>query len=220
MKLKKVIGRFFEGALAWVFIIVILPLLLLMLIGSIIYTPVDYIIFKRSAYQKDFPRKYKWLCGTHINNRLYTIIKKNCLPITYLRDPEDYEMSGDFIYKDTLLNFSEPFFYDKKREAWLFWPGGEGGDETDEDANENEGYSEDSTDDCLVWQDSVEIIMDMLRERHPDVSCSKVIFFYEEKMAKDLYGKAALEKLRQNEAFVVYENRRLKETLLDYIKEN
>ena len=39
-------------------------------------------------------------------------------------------------------------------------------------------------------------------------------------MAKDLYGKAALEKLRQNEAFVVYENRRLKETLLDYIKEN
>ena len=90
MKPKKVIGRFFEGALAWIFIIVILPLLLLMLIGAIIYTPVDYIIFKRSAYQKDFPRKYKWLCGTHINNRLYTVIKENRLPITYLRDPDAY----------------------------------------------------------------------------------------------------------------------------------
>ena len=218
MKPKKVIGRFFEGALAWIFIIVILPLLLLMLIGAIIYTPVDYIIFKRSAYQKDFPRKYKWLCGTHINNRLYTVIKENRLPITYLRDPDDYEMSGDFIYGDTLLNFSEPFFYDKKREAWLFWPGGGDGEETD--AEEDEGYSEDSTEDCLEWHDSVELIIDMLRQRHPGVSCSKVVFFYEEKMARDLYGKSALEKLRENGTFVVYEKRRLKETLLDYIKEN
>ena len=126
MKLKNVISNIFPNILGCILIIVFLPFILLLLIGCILYTPIDYIKFKRSAYQKDFPRKYKWLCGRHVDNDIYTIIKENDLPISYLRFYDDYELSGDFLYKDIALNFSQPFFFDDKKEEWLFWPHNDG----------------------------------------------------------------------------------------------
>ena len=94
MKLKNVISNITLNAILCFLLIFFLPFLLLVLVVCILYTPIDYIKFKRSAYQKDFPRKYKWLCGRHVDNRIYTIIKENDLPISYLRFYDDYESWG------------------------------------------------------------------------------------------------------------------------------
>ena len=201
MKLKNVISNISPNILVCIFIIVFLPFILLLLIGCILYTPIDYIKFKRSAYQKDFPRKYKWLCGRHADNDIYTIIKENDLPISYLRFYDDYELSGDFLYKDIALNFSQPFFFDDKKEEWLFWPHNDGDNET-EDAEDVE--IEDNTDDCLTEAESREYILGQFKEQYPNVACTQMVFFYEIKFVKSVYGALALKKMQQNDSFILY----------------
>ena len=214
MKLKDVSKNNGSTVFACVLIIVFLPLCLLLLVGAILYTPIDYIKFKRSAYQKDFPRKYKWLCGRHVDNKVYSIIKENNLPISYLRFYEDYELSGDFLYKDTVLNFSQPFFFDEKKEEWLFWPHNKDENEVEDDEDDE---VEDNTDDCLSEEESRKYILEQFNERYPDIVCTKIAFFYEDKYVKGVYGKLALEKMNQNNAFIVFQKGKLKETIQNYI---
>ena len=51
--------------------VVVLPILL---VAMVIYLPIEYIRFKRSRYQKDFPRKASSGCGPHVDNTVYTIV--------------------------------------------------------------------------------------------------------------------------------------------------
>ncbi len=214
MKLKDVSENIGFTVLLCVLTIVFFPLGLLLLVGAVLYTPIDYIKFKRSAYQKDFPRKYKWLCGRHVDNTVYSIIKENNLPISYLRFYEDYEFSGDFLYKDTVLNFSPHFFFDEKKEEWLFWPHNDGDNETEDT---EEGEFEDNTDDCLSEEESRKYILEQFNERYPDIVCTKIAFFYEDKYVKGVYGKLALEKMKQNNAFIVFQKGKLKEAIQEFI---
>ena len=79
MKFKHWLNSIGSSIFAYILIIIFLPICLLLFIGAILYTPIDFIKFKRSTYQKDFPRKYKWLCGRHTDNGIYTTIKENTL---------------------------------------------------------------------------------------------------------------------------------------------
>lgn len=170
--------------------------------------------FKRSAYQKDYPRKYKWLCGRHIDNDIYTIIKENDLPISYLRFYDDYELSGDFLYKNIALNFSQPFFYDDKKEAWLFWPANDDGC----DVEDREGDEfEDNVDDCMTEEESQEYILRQFNEHYPSIACTQIVFFYENKFVKSVYGELALEKMKQNNSFILYQKGKLKEAIEEFI---
>ena len=214
MKLKDVSENIGSTVFVCVLIIVFLPLCLLLLVGAILYTPIDYIKFKQSAYQKDFPRKYKWLCGRHVDNMVYSVIKENNLPISYLRFYEDYELSGDFLYKDTVLNFSQPFFFDEKKEEWLFWPHNDGDNETEDT---EEGEFEDNTDDCLSEEESRKYILEQFNERYPSVACTQMVFFYENKFVKSGYGDLALEKMQQNDSFILYKRGKLKEAIQEFI---
>ena len=214
MKLKNVISNIFPNILVSILIIVFLPFILLLLIGCILYTPIDYIKFKRSAYRKDFPRKYKWLCGRHVDNRIYTIIKENNFPISYLRFYDDYELAGDFLYKDIALNFSQPFFFDDKREEWLFWPHNDGDNEAE---NAENVEIEDNTDDCLTEAESREYILGQFKEQYPNVACTQMVFFYENKFVKSVYGDLALKKMQQNDSFILYQKGKLKEAIEEFI---
>ena len=213
MKPKNIISNIAPNILVCVLLIIFLPFCLLLLIGYVLYTPIDYIKFKRSAYQKDFPRKYKWLCGRHVDNRIYTIIKENDLPISYLRSYDDYELAGNFLYKDIALEFSQPFFFDDKKEEWLFWPHNDGD-------NEAENVEiEDNTDDCLTEAESREYILGQFKEQYPNVACTQMVFFYENKFVKSVYGDLALKKMQQNDSFILYQKGKLKEAIQEFISE-
>ena len=214
MKLKNVISNMTSNVLVCILLIIFLPFCFLLLIGYILYTPIDYIKFKRSAYQKDFPRKYKWLCGKHVDNDIYTIVKENSLPISYLRFYDDYELSGDFLYKDIALNFSQPFFYDDKKESWLFWPGNNDGCEVEET---EDSEFEDNTDDCMTEEESREYILGEFNEHYPGVACTKMVFFYENKFVKSVYGEMALKKMQQKNSFILYNRGELKEAIEEFI---
>ena len=214
MKLKNIISNITPNILVCVLLVIFLPFCLLLPVGYLLYTPIDYIKFKHSTYQKDFPRKYKWLCGRHVDNRIYTIIKENALPISYLRFYDDYELSGDFLYKDIALNFSQPFFFDDKKEEWLFWPHNDGNNET-EDAEDVE--IEDNTDDCLTEAESIEYILGQFKNQYPNVACTQMVFFYEIKFVKSVYGALALEKMQQNDSFILYQKGKLKEAIEELI---
>ena len=216
MKSKNVIGNIFSTILVFILLVIFLPFCLLLLIGYILYTPIDYIKFKRSAYQKGFPRKYKWLCGRHVDNRIYTIIKENNFPISYLRFYDDYELAGDFLYKDIALNFSQPFFFDDKREEWLFWPHTDTRNET-EDTEDAE--FEDNTDNCMTEEESREYILGQFKEQYPNVACTQMVFFYENKFVKSVYGDLALKKMQQNDSFILYQKGKLKEAIQEFISE-
>ena len=213
MKPKNIISNIAPNILVCVLLIIFLPFCLLLLIGYVLYTPIDYIKFKRSAYQKDFPRKYKWLRGRHVDNRIYTIIKENNFPISYLRFYDDYELAGDFLYKDIALNFSQPFFFDDKREEWLFWSHNDG----DNEAEDVE--IEDNTDDCLTEAESREYILGQFKEQYPNIACTQMVFFYENKFVKSVYGDLALKKMQQNDSFILYQKGKLKEAIQEFISE-
>ena len=217
MKTEKQRAGIGSGIIVLLVITAFLPLCLLLFVGTVLYTPIDYIKFKRSAYQKDFPRKYTWLCGRHTDNAVYTVIKENKLPVTYLKFNGDYALSGDFVYGNTVLNFSQPFFYDGKKEAWLFWPHSENGNEAED---EEDAEDDESTDDCLTEEESREYILNQFRARNPDISIAKAVYFYEYEFVKKVYGEAALEKMQQNAAFVIYRKRTLAEAIQGFIRQN
>ena len=214
MKLKNVISNITLNAILCFLLIIFLPFILLVLVVCILYTPIDYIIFKRSAYQKDFPRKYKWLCGRHVDNRIYTIIKENDLPISYLRFYDDYESAGDFLYKDIALNFSQPFFFDDEKEEWLFWSDNDGDNGTEDAEDAETDYN---TDDCLTEAEASEHILGQFKEQYPNVACTQTVFFYENKFVKRVYGDLALKKMQQNDSFILYQKGKLKETIEEFI---
>ena len=82
----------------------------------------NYYRYRHSQYQKDFPHKFNLLDPFHIDNIPYSIIKENELPIQYIKWSEEYDMYGYFIYKDILLDFTEPFFFDAETNTFTFNP--------------------------------------------------------------------------------------------------
>ena len=219
MKIKY---RISEGIVCVIFTVVLLlmiPLLLLWLLWELIYTPVGYIKFKRSLHQKDFPRKYQWMRRPHVDNDVYTVIKEHGLPIAYFKCPEDDELPGYFLYQDMFFCFSEPFFFDKQRELWLFWPHSR--DENDEEHEEPFDSDEaENTEDCLTVEQTKAYCIEELRARIPDCICNDVVFFYQSKATEKLYGAAAVEQMRAMEGFVLYKKGELQEALTAYIEQH
>lgn len=103
-------------------IIFVLPIALIYLLFKLFATLFDYIKYKCSQYQRDFPQKYSWLSVPHFDNAVYTAIKENNLPVEYIKRSGDYNLCGYFVYKDILLDFTEPFFFDKEEKIFLRLP--------------------------------------------------------------------------------------------------
>lgn len=218
MKIKDCIKAFFCYLMACLVILVILlPVLLVWFLFKILATPFEYIKFKRSRYQRDFPQKYKWLSEPHIDNKFYTAVKENDLPIEYIKWEEEYSSSGYFLYKDTLLEFHEPLFFDKKRGLWLFWPHENAVEDMREDGEQNEDIDYDNTDDCLTVEEAKEYFLEQFRNNVAGRACNRVVFFYARENVKKQYGNAALDAMRELEDFVIYEKNAPGKVLRQYV---
>ena len=201
-----------------IIVIVFLLFLLLYLLINLFIMPYDYMRYKRSRYQQDFPHKYEWLSGPHTDNAPYSAIKENNLPIEYIKFPEDYDLAGYFIYKDFLLDFNEPFFYDKKRRLWLFWPGPKDAEIALDDEERLEDIDSDNTDDCLTVEDTTSYILDTFYNTVPGRKCNRVIFFYNRQNAEKFYGTGAAERMNNLDCFVVYEKGQLPSAIKAFIE--
>lgn len=217
--IKQRLGAMASTLLMWVVALLCLPLMILILVGQVLYTPIEYVKFKKSRYQQDFPRKYSLWCGVHLDNEVYTIVKENDLPVEYIKWSEDYGLHGYFVSGDVLLNFTEPFFFDEQKKTWLLWPGNaENANDEAEDVDV-EHVGEDDTDDCLTVEEAKVFLLDCFRTDVGDRACCRVAVFYERKKAEKNYGKEAVEKMKATEDFVVYERGELLQAIQSVIGE-
>ena len=198
--------------------IIALPIFLLYFLIKLLITPYDYIKYKNSLYQKDFPKKYTWLSTPHMDNEAYTAIKENGLPVEYIKWRDDYDQSGYFIYKNSLLVFDEPLFFDKKKGIYLCWIRDD--EEEEQPETEEENVDEDNTDDCLTVEETIKHI---LWEFHNNVSgymCNRVVFFYKQEKVEEHYEKGGLEKMLALDDFVVYKKGQLAKAIQNFIENN
>lgn len=199
------------SALSYVFMTLVLiiatPFLLLWLVLEIIYSPLRYYKVKKSLYYKDFPYKYEWLDSTHCDNEAYTIVKNNDLPINYFKFGEKYDWRGTFLFKDVILDFSQPFLYDDESDCWCVYP-------DDEDTEETETNYLDS---CLTVEGWKKSRIESFQNSAPDHPCNQIVFFYNINRTKRFYGENALNKLTEDNDFILYEKGNLEEAIIKYI---
>ncbi|MBQ8620961.1 MAG: hypothetical protein IJ422_01470 [Oscillospiraceae bacterium] len=102
--------------------VLLIPVMLLVLLGFLLYTPFDYIAYKRSSYCRDFGVKYRWLLGLSPNCRLYDAIQKMDLPIEYLPVPDEaWANAFGYFYHQGILILPDvaQLGYDRDANAWI-----------------------------------------------------------------------------------------------------
>ena len=199
-----------------IFLPFLLLFLLLYLLFKLLWTPFDYIKYKKSRYQKDFPHKYTWLREPHTDNAPYTAIKENALPVEYIKWSEDYNLSGYFVYKDILLDFTEPLFFDEEGKISLRLPDENESEETTDD----ETSEEKNSDKCLTVEETKELILDSFRNSVPGRECHRIVFFYSRKDVLRDYTEEGLNTMRELDDFIIYEKRELAKVIKDFIENN
>ena len=195
------------------FLIIILPIALLVLLWKFFAAPFDYIKYKRSRYQQDFPHKYSWLRATHVDNEAYTAIKENSLPVEYIKWSEDYNFFGYFVYKDMLLDFTEPFCFDEEEKLFF--------DSIDKNEMANdETEDDDNGDKRLTVEETKELILGRFCDNIPGRECNRIVFFYSGKNAKREYTEEGLEIMRTLDDFIIYEKGELSKAIKDFTDNN
>lgn len=207
MKIKDYFGSILAYFAFTVFFIIFLPFLLLFLIYKFIMTPFDYAKYKRSRYQKDFPKKYTWLSEPHFDNEPYTAIKENDFPVEYIKWSEEYGFCGYFVYKDILLDFTEPFFFDDEKKL-LFYMADTKHPEEDE---EGERFTVEEAKGFILGDFSTNV---------PNRECKKVVFFYQRKNAERDYKKEGLRAMLELDDFIIYEKGELAGAIGEFIRNN
>ena len=213
VKIKQRLGDFASWLLMVVCLIIMTPILLVGLVCYLLYTPIDYIRFKSSRYRKDFPGKYTWLCGKHLDNLVYTIVKKNDLPVSYYQNQDDKELRGYFIFRQTWLCFHNPFFFDAEKKEWLLWLG-----PAHEDAVEDGEVEEDDADSCVTVEEWIAEAVENAMRCVPGEQCKNVVFFCERKKQEKNYGIEAVDQMKAMDCFVVYEKGELEQAIINYVR--
>lgn len=207
-------------------VILCIPLMLLYLLFKLLATPFDYAKYKRSRYQKDFPHKYAWLRDPHIDNEPYTAIKENDFPVEYIKWSDDYDFAGYFVYKDVLLDFTEPFFFDEEQKLFLCLPEDKEAeevsynDEGEDAACKSADGKGDGNDARLTVEGVKELIFDGFRVSVPNRECNKIVFFYSHRNAKRNFGEEGLNVMRGLDGFIIYEKGELAKAIKEFIDNN
>lgn len=124
--MKKFFSRGFKNLSSefwtWFWGVILLVPIVLIVIGLVLYIPIDYIKYKRSFYYKQLGEKYSLYKGNNLDVVFYNTVLKNNLPIQYIPTTEvsDREF-GWFVYGNTLIIpscFSFCFNDDKKQ--WVY----------------------------------------------------------------------------------------------------
>jgi hypothetical protein len=212
MKFKDTFGSQLLAGIVLIFIFAILiPVGLFLLIFKFITMPFNYYRYRHSQYQKDFPHKFNFLDPFHIDHIPYSIIKENELPIQYIKWSKEYDLYGYFIYKDILLDFTEPFFFDPETNTFTFYPEKEVKEKIKDDNNQDI----DDVENCLSVEETKTFVLNNFHNNIKERECKQVVFFYSQKNLEKARGKIALNRMSALNDFVVYK----KDTLLQALKE-
>ena len=214
MKFKNTFWSQLLAGIVLIFIFAILiPVGLFFLIFKFITMPFNYYKYKHSQYQKDFPHKFNFLDPFHIDNIPYSIIKEKQLPIQYIKWSEEYNMHGYFIYKDILLDFTEPFFFDPETNTFTFNPEEEVEEKNEDDNNQDN----DDAEKCLSVEETKTFVLNDVHENIQGCECKKVVFLYSQEKLEKAHGKMALEKMGELNDFIVYRKDNLHQVLKEFI---
>ena len=177
--------------------------------------PFNYYKYRHSQYQKDFPHKFNFLDPFHVDNIPYSIIKENELPIEYIKWSKEYNMYGYFIYKDILLDFTEPFFFDPETKTFTFNPEEEVAEGKEDDNNQDI----DDVENCLSVEETKDF---MLNDFHNNIKkqreCKQVVFFYSQEKLEKSHGEIALKKMSELNDFIVYKKDNLHQVLKEFVE--
>lgn len=223
MKIKVSVAEKILPLFCIVAFIIFLPFFLLYLLFKLLWTPFGYIKYKKSWYQKDFPHKYTWLREPHTDNAPYAAIKENALPVEYIKWSEDYNLSGYFVYKDILLDFTEPFFFDEEKKLFLCLPDSKDAEEVsydESDDSQNTKLDEDNTDQCLTVDGMKELILGQFHYNVPNRECKRIVFFCSRKNAERDYKEEGLNVMRGLDDFIIYEKGELAKVIKKFIDSN
>ena len=191
-------------------LILLIPFLMLYCVFKLLWMPVTYIKTRRSAYHQDFPCKFPALGELHTDSKPYEVIKKNNLPVAYVKNQGDYSLCGYFIYKDALLCFHEPLICDAKKGIWYSWM------KADKDpgaTKRNEEYAAD----CLTVEAVAEDLLQELEAAHTQYTCNRVVFFFARKSAEGSYTQSSADAMRRLDNFVIYEKRELAKAIREFV---
>ncbi len=200
-------GKKASSVWAVMFLIFLLPGGFFILCGVLLLEPLRYIRLRRSLYYKDFPTRYKFPCEMHADSLPYSIVKEKGLPICYRKHPRNHELDGFFTYGNTLLNFSEPFIYDKEQDCWLtyFEYAEQIGGDTDTDPTAADGVPYDVETEAL----------EDLHCTFPEVHCDRVVWFVRSDKIKNAHAR---ELLAGRNDVVLYTKKTLEDTLRNWMQ--
>ena len=193
---------------------ILIPVGLFILIFKFITMPFNYYKYSHSHYQKDFPHKFNFLEPFHIDHIPYSIIKENKLPIQYIKWSDEYHMHGYFIYKDILLNFTEPFFFDPKTNTFIFNPEEEVAEGKEDDNNQDI----DDVENFLSMEEAKAFVLNDFDNNVKQHECKQVIFLYSQEKLKKAHGEIALKKMGELDDFIVYKKDNLHQVLKKFVE--
>ena len=203
MKFKDTFWSQLLAGIALIFTFAILiPIGLFLLIFKFITMPFNYFKYRHSQYQKDFPHKFNFLDPLHIDNIPYSIIKENELPIQYIKWSKEYDMYGYFIYKDILLDFTEPFFFDPETNTFTFNP-----EEDNDDVEKS-----------LSVEETKAFVLNDFHQNIQECECKQVVFLYSQEKLEKEHGKMAVEKMGELNDFIVYKKDNLHQVLKEFVE--
>lgn len=199
-----------EAGVMLLLLVLLIPVLLVYLIFKLLWMPVAYIKVKRSLYHKVFPHKFSMFEGLHVDSEPYAVIVENDLPVEYVKYSGYYQHPGYFIYKDTLLCFSEPMICDADKGIWYSWMDAE----IDPGARKrNEKYAAE----CMTVEAAAEDLLQGLKEEHTEHTCNRVAFFFARKSVEGGYTQGSADAMRRLDNFVVYEKGELAKAIREFI---
>ena len=99
--------------------VLVTPLVLLFALGLVLYIPVDYVRYRRSAFFRDTRQKYEFLSGGTLWVRLYNAMRAEELPLDFYLHSTKEVTYGYFRYKNTLLVLDYPAEYDPNSKEWF-----------------------------------------------------------------------------------------------------
>lgn len=108
--------------------IALLPIAALFLIMFLVYTPIDYCLYRFMRYYRDTHEKYSWMCTASFYIKLYNCIQREQLPIQYYRDATvAFTGYGYFVYEDVLIiadadasfNDEQGYWEVEAEETWI-----------------------------------------------------------------------------------------------------
>ena len=99
--------------------ILMFPLFIIGIIALMLYVPVDFIRYRRSAFYRDTHCKYEMFIRNAMWFQLYEIMRRDNLPLDFHLHSTDEDTTGYFWYKDTLLALDWPMEYAPNQQKWF-----------------------------------------------------------------------------------------------------